>query len=583
MSWAIWPEAVLRSSGFRVDLLDGLDGSAALRRLAALPAFREAVTWQNPSFARSGLAWLARHADRHNWRARANERTALQYLQRYVMRNETVGFFGPAAWAELAAEGPPLALTVGPGLVDERRVAWESWAMAAFARRFGLELPSVSAASAIDMHALTAGTAAAPAWARLSAAASCVAAATGDADALGAAMAALESEFTSLTATTAARAPGQTGAGRTLVREDCRRDARLTIGPALWQHVIPALEWLLIAQRWVTARAGEVWTRRLQHIFDGCALHGRAPMREFFPRAQPVLEGCGATRDTEIHMAARRARSEITALLALPPGERHVERDGRTLAKAAAQRFGEAQPGWPSARYHCPDMHIAAPSVAAADRATLVLGELHSGRNTVDQALFSEIHREPGHIAAAIREDFGHRRVLPVMDPDAANASGQTRGVGDFLFDWRHGLDALEVRTSEAGLVVGAPDGEWPILAFFDQLLGAFGAMLPYLPHTPRLTVDGVVIARERWRVDRGATVLGLPRHIFVRARPADKPLYIDRESRPLADLFANLAQSTESLWITEMLPAPDDCWLTDAAGARYTSELRMVLVDKTA
>jgi len=29
------------------------------------------------------------------------------------------------------------------------------------------------------------------------------------------------------------------------------------------------------------------------------------------------------------------------------------------------------------------------------------------------------------------------------------------------------------------------------------------------------------------------------------------------------------------------MLPAPDQAWLTDAQGLRYTSELRMVAVDQ--
>jgi hypothetical protein len=30
------------------------------------------------------------------------------------------------------------------------------------------------------------------------------------------------------------------------------------------------------------------------------------------------------------------------------------------------------------------------------------------------------------------------------------------------------------------------------------------------------------------------------------------------------------------------MLPTPEDCWLPDAAGNRYTSELRLVCVDRT-
>jgi hypothetical protein len=32
---------------------------------------------------------------------------------------------------------------------------------------------------------------------------------------------------------------------------------------------------------------------------------------------------------------------------------------------------------------------------------------------------------------------------------------------------------------------------------------------------------------------------------------------------------------------VAEMLPTPDQVWLTDARGVRYTSELRMVAVDQ--
>jgi hypothetical protein len=34
---------------------------------------------------------------------------------------------------------------------------------------------------------------------------------------------------------------------------------------------------------------------------------------------------------------------------------------------------------------------------------------------------------------------------------------------------------------------------------------------------------------------------------------------------------------------VVEMLPAPDQAWLTDAQGQRYTAELRMVAVDQRA
>jgi hypothetical protein len=36
--------------------------------------------------------------------------------------------------------------------------------------------------------------------------------------------------------------------------------------------------------------------------------------------------------------------------------------------------------------------------------------------------------------------------------------------------------------------------------------------------------------------------------------------------------------------WVafTEMLPGPDELWLADAQGRRYTSELRVVVLDET-
>jgi hypothetical protein len=34
---------------------------------------------------------------------------------------------------------------------------------------------------------------------------------------------------------------------------------------------------------------------------------------------------------------------------------------------------------------------------------------------------------------------------------------------------------------------------------------------------------------------------------------------------------------------VTEMLPTPDQAWLTDARGLRYSAELRVVAVDQAA
>ena len=82
----------------------------------------------------------------------------------------------------------------------------------------------------------------------------------------------------------------------------------------------------------------------------------------------------------------------------------------------------------------------------------------------------------------------------------------------------------------------------------------------------------------------RLATDLGWPRRVFYRVPGEPKPLYLDLDSPCFVELFARTvrlaAQRGEAaLQVVEMLPLPADSWLTDAKGARYTSEWRMLFV----
>jgi len=61
----------------------------------------------------------------------------------------------------------------------------------------------------------------------------------------------------------------------------------------------------------------------------------------------------------------------------------------------------------------------------------------------------------------------------------------------------------------------------------------------------------------------------------------------VDLESQVLLRVLARFLKPVaerapgEPVLFTEMLPAPDECWLRDAVGS-YTSELRVVAVDRT-
>ncbi|MDQ2814645.1 MAG: lantibiotic dehydratase family protein, partial [Actinomycetota bacterium] len=71
--------------------------SRAVAAVEAHPLFQEAVTWQNPVLAQrlrdAGVGTSRRSHDRKRELVIAN------YLQRYCLKNDTIGFFGPVGWA----------------------------------------------------------------------------------------------------------------------------------------------------------------------------------------------------------------------------------------------------------------------------------------------------------------------------------------------------------------------------------------------------------------------------------------------------------------------------------------------------
>jgi hypothetical protein len=75
---------------------------------------------------------------------------------------------------------------------------------------------------------------------------------------------------------------------------------------------------------------------------------------------------------------------------------------------------------------------------------------------------------------------------------------------------------------------------------------------------------------------------------VFVRFTGEQKPVYADLTSLASIDLISRSlrrarrhAGADATVTVTEMLPAPDQVWLTDARGQRYTAELRLVAADQ--
>lgn len=102
--------------------------------------FREAVMWQNRHAVETALDELAAKpaaVAARTSRRRQHEELVASYLQRYCTKNDTIGFFGPVAFARLADEGEAVSVRCGAGLVQRREVYFEAWCVNALAEALG--------------------------------------------------------------------------------------------------------------------------------------------------------------------------------------------------------------------------------------------------------------------------------------------------------------------------------------------------------------------------------------------------------------------------------------------------------------
>jgi Lantibiotic dehydratase, N terminus len=105
--------------------------SVELQSIASQDAFLRAVTWQNHRLVdgtiRSFLQWDAAKDSRH-FRHRQREELIASYWQRYCVKNDTIGFFGPSGWGKL---GDCARTRFAPGerMLRSSEVFFEAWAI----------------------------------------------------------------------------------------------------------------------------------------------------------------------------------------------------------------------------------------------------------------------------------------------------------------------------------------------------------------------------------------------------------------------------------------------------------------------
>lgn len=743
--WSVWRDAVLRGTGFPIDglarftapdcakaadafLAGDADerlfderfeqalaaGAATCVELSADPRLREAITWQSTtalvvldSLRRAGIGGYRNNS---TWRQR--HRLIAKYWQRYCAKNETIGFFGPCSWITIDPDAPALTVKVGDGLIRDRAVDFEYWALNAVShalaedpavRRWlrpalaphltlaGREvlrpvLPAVSVSTVESgalrrcdgrvpalkvVEALVADgsvrtendgylllerlaerelltwrgdlpqgpqaesvlrqlladigddevrAGATAAFDRLSDARDKVASAAGDPDLVGKALAAAGDEFTAITTRSAYRHAGQSYVGRGLCVEDTTRDIDVVIGGGLLAELAEPMALVLQAARWLTAELAEAYRRALRDLYEDLAAQGEVRLSEVWYLAQGLLFGTGERPVDEV--TREFSRRWATVFGATP--DHVLSLSSTDLASAVAAAFPAERPGWSAGRLHSPDLLICAEDTDAVERGDflVVLGELHTAWQTLDGAFLTRWHPDQPALARALAEDIGGHRILPLYPADWPRYTGRLSHTMDSPSDRQLGFvaapgadpDRLLPATSvlvrpgpDGEPVAVAPDGQtWPLLEMFSALLSMQAAeafkVVGDAPHTPRIMVDKLVVARETWRTTVDATgltaangdrdrylavrrwqrELGLPERVFVKLEAEVKPFYADLTSPIYTDLLCVMLRSAGHgrVTVTEVLPDVNQHWLRDAEGRSYSSELRMHIVD---
>jgi hypothetical protein len=700
--------------------------SEEIRKVASDPMFREAVLLQNSRAVSRVMRSLAREPvgkGKRGFKERQNEELIANYLQRYCVKNDTIGFFGPVGWAHFDPETQGMSMCPGPGLVSSSTIYFENWCIEALAENIvrnerilpwlaprllpyfwidgdTLRLPGggrstlspiqlailrecsgEKTAREIAIEVLAAANRELttenqvyevlkhlksrrivswtleipfdihPEWwlrrllqrvedeslqceaigvlNELEQAQQNVSRSLGSPDLLEQALEELNSTFTRITGRDASRSPGQMYASRTLIYEDCQRSLDLKVGADLVSLLATPLSIVLDSARWFSAELATLYRDAFQRIHaDLKAKTGKEviDLLQFWTVSESLL------------LDQRLANSLIpelqrrwTQILGEVPIEKHVVKYRSQDIKASAEEvFGVPRAGWQLARYHSPDVMIAASDTEAINRGdySFVLGEVHVTSNTLRYAFMMAQHSNPQELVEAISRDLVSPRVVPVLSRQWPRTTNRTSlavySPQDYHLEISPQLSNrprscvipisnFVVENSEDGLIVRTLDGQlkFDVIEFFGEILSFTTAhAMEFISggnHIPRVVVDRLVISRESWsfqavelkfidekneherflEVRRWMRKHGLPRFAFAKFPVEIKPIYVDFDSLIYVEMLIKMIRRTlasdrahEPITVTEMLPRPDELWLRDHEGHRYTSELRIVAHD---
>ncbi|MDG4768524.1 lantibiotic dehydratase [Solwaraspora sp. WMMD406] len=283
--------------------------------------------------------------------------------------------------------------------------------------------------------------------------------------------------------------------------------------------------------------------------------------------------------------------------------------------------LGEIHPGYHTMRYASwVDCHPDPAALAATMRADLPDGVVRVGATDAQGGTatrFSPLLRGPAQRRLVLIGDTNDGG--PGHDGASRDVAAGQDGDRDFV------LGRCDLVDRDGTLLVRRRlDGaECELIEVVADLIAAslmpHFRLLPAAAHQPRVSIDRLVVSRETWRIPVGevgfadlsdeadrflavrrwAAGLGLPRHVFVRVTGEAKPMHVDLTSLASVEVLSRMVRragradpagttnttgtaGTAQLVVSEMLPGPDQLWLTDPDGRRYSCEFRFVAADRS-
>ena len=454
--------------------------------------------------------------------------------------------------------------------------------------------------------------------------------AAGDPDRLVVALGQLNETFERITGTGSSRRPGETYAGRTLVYEDTTRDLGIRVGADVLRVIAAPLGLVLDSVAWLAGMAAQRYSARLMTIWERCARRfGRpeVPLTVLVGAATPDLAFGRRSLAPWVEELSAELRELWRRVLAVPPGVRRYTVTAADVAPRVGEAFPTLPTPWSSAHNHAPDLLIDATDVEAVSRGEFlaVLGEIHAASNSMDCRPFTERHPRQARLLAAAEAVHAGRRIVPI--PSRYSDQVTSRTYPPVLLSPHYGYWTmyanttgapgpvtpaadLVVRRDDGGLAVhnlrtGAVNDLLEVIGEYlsGSIMNAFGISAFTEGHQPRLAIDQLVLAREAWSlpfadlawtrvhdeaaryraVCRWRTQLGMPTRVFCTVDGEVKPMLVDFTSPGLVGAVVTAIRRETRAYphgrvtFSEMLPDLDGCWLPDAAGRRYTSEIRML------